>query len=473
MAVSYCWAGYKDAERSCRIRDCTGPRRHAARLDSMADPKAKGKGRDENVYLSVGDGRVPSNEVLGRAVQYAAHEGLRCIWIDQACLPQDKSMEHQIGIQSMDMVYQRAVRTAGLLESPITSQEVFNALSILFAWAQSGYTLGETPGQDFWNLHCVPMEAEPGSWGLFDVQVPKQVQKRMARESCRGVLKFLDALAEDRWYSRAWILQESISAGSNLTLLFKTSPGLSYLPSPFVEQSGIMLPPGAGGDQSFAMTYKELRLLTKGLNKMMDEFFNPIGSYSRFIGSTVPMLGPDAQLLTEARRILDPDHMQRLHPAHMRCGLVNCSCKTHFVCNAASAITFLQGRQCLKAEDKAAIVANLCNYEIRLDTFQISTQFESLRVCLLALSLLNGDLSLLVPDHYELGNWVERPKLPLVEFPITFLHRIKKLDVEADSSCRFQATNTQLLRPGGALLPSFLWCVDREVDFASVRDKWG
>jgi hypothetical protein len=62
----------------------------------------------------------------------------------------------------------------------------------------------------------------------------------------------------------------------------------------------------------------------------------------------------------------------------------------------------LSTRGCRDLQDRIAIMANMCHYDIRLDTALIAKKCKSLRLAFLALSLLNGDLSLLVPEAYAL-----------------------------------------------------------------------
>jgi hypothetical protein len=109
VAVSYCWPPRDDKPipRSYTVRDLDGRVRASRALD----------------------------DVLDRAVDFANSCGLRMIWIDQECLPQpteastkaDWDMQ-ELGIQSMDIVYNRAMYTAGLLDVEITSQEQLNAI---------------------------------------------------------------------------------------------------------------------------------------------------------------------------------------------------------------------------------------------------------------------------------------------------------------------------------------------------------
>lgn len=53
--------------------------------------------------------------------------------------------------------------------------------------------------------------------------------------------------------------------------------------------------------------------------------------------------------------------------------------------------------------DLLTILANLCDYEIRLSTNEIEKRFKSLSLYLVALAIINEDLSLLAPGVYD--NW--------------------------------------------------------------------
>ena len=70
-------------------------------------------------------------------------------------------------------------------------------------------------------------------------------------------------------------------------------------------------------------------------------------------------------------------------------------------CNAAVALTYLRLRDLDKIADKLAIVANMCGYPLRLDTTKLGETQESLGVCMLALSISNGDFSLITPELYR------------------------------------------------------------------------
>ncbi|KAF6811205.1 hypothetical protein CSOJ01_05884 [Colletotrichum sojae] len=225
------------------IDDTLGP------VDDFDEDRRK----EENIYLTAEGGRIPPDEVLDRAVEYAAHEGLRCIWIDRSCLPQDKSRIHQVGIQSMDLVYQRAARTAAILEIKITRQATLSYVGMLLAWGETYRTFGEVPDQTWWNIHSRPpgiMIQDELPWGVLDAHVPRKTREQASRDACHEVLDLLETLAKDRWYTRAWILQE-------------------YDKSPFVSQKGSLLKSVAGEQQAFVVSYTELRFLIEGVRRMI------------------------------------------------------------------------------------------------------------------------------------------------------------------------------------------------------------
>jgi hypothetical protein len=76
--------------------------------------------------------------------------------------------------------------------------------------------------------------------------------------------------------------------------------------------------------------------------------------------------------------------------------------RTKRTCNAAVALTYLRLRDLQCVADKLAIVANMCGYALRLDTEKLGETQESLALCMIALSLINGDFSLLTPELYRL-----------------------------------------------------------------------
>lgn len=161
IAVSYCWPPRDEAPapRSYQVRDLNGQIRQSRALD----------------------------DVLDRAVDVANTCGLRMIWIDQECLPQPtkespqvNQYEQELGIQAMDIVYNRAIVTAGILDVIIDTQAQLDALEALM---------------------------------FFD---KARVQTLIDHEFCYLILDILYNASLDRWYTRAWVVQESFVLETSL-----------------------------------------------------------------------------------------------------------------------------------------------------------------------------------------------------------------------------------------------------------------
>lgn len=78
--------------------------------------------------------RVPSKDhdcVLDRVIKYAEYHGVDQIWIDDDCINQDNPDEHEMAMQSMDLMYSSSQCPVGLLTKPVESQENLGLLGVL------------------------------------------------------------------------------------------------------------------------------------------------------------------------------------------------------------------------------------------------------------------------------------------------------------------------------------------------------
>src|SRR2546423_5680856 len=66
-------------------------------------------------------------------MKFAALPGYSLIWIDKECIMQDDPQDKELGIQSMDLVYERAPLCVALLDYTIETQEQLNLLAIAMA----------------------------------------------------------------------------------------------------------------------------------------------------------------------------------------------------------------------------------------------------------------------------------------------------------------------------------------------------
>ncbi|KAI9859243.1 MAG: hypothetical protein M1813_007017 [Trichoglossum hirsutum] len=120
------------------------------------------------VRTSNGDrkNRAPKT-ILDRAIRFAMEVGLKLIWIDQECIEQDDRLDKELGIQSMDQVFQNALIAIAVLNCKITKQEHLDA--------------------------------------LFDLV---EGREDMSRVEVVHALEVLELIFADDWHSRAWCFQE-------------------------------------------------------------------------------------------------------------------------------------------------------------------------------------------------------------------------------------------------------------------------
>jgi hypothetical protein len=60
------------------------------------------------------------------------------------------------------------------------------------------------------------------------------------------------------------------------------------------------------------------------------------------------------------------------------------------ICNIAEALKFLSSRQNSRVPDRLAILANLCDYPLRIDTTKVQQPRFSLSIAVFTMALING-----------------------------------------------------------------------------------
>ena len=264
-------------------------------------------------------------DVLYRSIVYALHKGISAIWIDQECIDQDDPQDKEDGIQAMDIVYEEASESIVTLECYMDRQE---HIDLLIAAVQ---------GEEF----------EPN---LIE-----------------ALAELLEALLIDAWFTRAWTLQESMSAGVSMTLLIPCDPALrkpkELGPNPGEIELSIF-------DFQNAMVHIRC-LIEEGLAAAVWEDEG------------------DAIYASNCA-----DNLWNFVPTRSLDSL-NGSSSHRGSCYASEAVTFLEARQNSHFPDRLAILANLCNYETRIDTDILAGSDYSFSTCALTLAILNGDMSLL------------------------------------------------------------------------------
>ena len=176
----------------------------------------------------------------------------------------------------------------------------------------------------------------------------------------------LSDISDDPWFSRAWTLQEATSAGASMTLLIGC--------------------PGLDKRSSFGPIPGEFEISIWELHDCMAraQFFIAGHLEDGTWSDNRPAISA-WNCATELENILPscgPHSAERDRSHRMQC-------------TAAEAITRLEDRTNSVFSDRLAIMANICNYEVRIDSKVLRQPGSSFSACALTLAVLNGDMSLL------------------------------------------------------------------------------
>ncbi|KAL9097910.1 MAG: hypothetical protein Q9165_000236 [Trypethelium subeluteriae] len=227
----------------------------------------------------------------------------------------------------MDLVYQRAVECLGLLDVHITDQRHIDALNAMFD--------GEDISGDL--IHA-----------LADV---------------------LELILSDRWFTRAWILQESLTGAVQMTLQMKCDPSLEK---------------GAFMESMFSLLSEYLEIELTQLHAYLSMWL-PTTVESMTTDSTIePAVADRLTNIMEKWFGLLPPQVPVDYEGNRR-----------LACNAAAAVSYLSRRENTVISDRIAIMANLCDYTKRLDTAELDRLGYNFSLCAFVLSTMNGDISLL------------------------------------------------------------------------------
>ena len=403
LAVSYCWP--KDSEGN----PVSTAQTYQYRREDGSEPHFQ-----------------PPDHVVDRAIAYARVLGLRQLWIDQVCLPQDESLEQQLGIQGIDLVYQRAHGAIGLFESIITEQRQLDAFRAVLYWRRTGSLIQDD-------------------------------------RTATLLIEFLNLLSNDQWNSRAWILQEAFAAGNKMMINVRTAPGVR-----FQDEWGLLRVP-----QHLLDTFM---FVLDDIYPLLDVCREFLGFMARVAESAGTLWLRDRLQQQSLNAI---EGLQTIRPAPAAGGNMKGwsidggrQFGTRESCNAAVALSYLRGRKSFPPVDRLAILANLCDYEIRLDTRQMY-QFPSLATASFALALMNGDLSLLNPDLY--ATFIQRASTHTYLWCPPFrsiLWNINSREVQPGVFICPRLSDMYHLIDEGFKCPAILWNIDEKVDLSAVKAKW-
>lgn len=193
----------------------------------------------------------------------------------------------------------------------------------------------------------------------------------------------LNMVAMDRWNTRAWILQEAFASAGKMVLLLPRAKGIVI--------------------KGWSLVCHDLSLTEIGIR---------LANLQRCVMESAACLMPKPGSTFTVKPPKWAETLERLawyHPkpsGYHRFDFWLNSNKPRPSCNAAVALSFLKHRDNDRVADRLAILANLCDYSLRLNTWELEKSQSRLSVCVLALTIANGDFSLLSPESYRIPRGV-------------------------------------------------------------------
>lgn len=211
----------------------------------------------------------------------------------------------------------------------------------------------------------------------------------------------ISSLISDRWYTRAWITQEALSAGSSLLLILHQCEDIVRQPkfSFKTQLSDEEIEWQSASSDNFAMPVDVLhetldlagRLLPDSIMPRPDRPPTNIRTFER----SIPLINRTREAHIRIKASPREDTQWLLGAADKAAG-------ARYMVDAATALGLLSSRHCRDVQDRIAIVSNMCNFHIRLNTAVMARQCKSLKLALLTLAIANGDYSLLVPEVFAI-----------------------------------------------------------------------
>ncbi|KAF7926617.1 uncharacterized protein EAE97_010126 [Botrytis byssoidea] len=319
--------------------------------------------------------------VIDRAVKFSLHHGYQLVWIDQKCIIQNDMADKTIGVQAMDLVYENASLCLAVLQCKITSQEQISALK---------------EAMDV-SLHPVSNEKEWRKWIEY-----------LDHKELIAMAEVVKMITEDEYFSRAWIAQENTAANATILLLKYDSPlirpdsmgsldGEIQLPLCEFRVACAKLAGAFQGTIEKKVWYYE----REAARYDEDDWFGDRRNFFRHNGYF-----PRPPSIEQFKASIEPDQQWKIYfDSFLRKCRGSHVARRHqgrYHCSAAEAVEFLSTKHNYEIADRLAIIANLCNYEVRLDGQKLKELGYDLAVSLFCLALLNGDLSLArLPDGIE------------------------------------------------------------------------
>jgi hypothetical protein len=266
--------------------------------------------------------------VLDRVIKYANCLNCRLFCVDRICINQDDKEEVEVATQAMDLVYSLSQRSLGIINRHIGTQQELNLL------------MGLMEGR---YVNC-------------------KGNLSMVHEAGKA-LKLVQWLTSAGWWMRAWTFQEDYKASVKMVLLISHNPSL--------EQSKTSI-------RVFGSVPGELCVNSANFRTEVTRFCQ---AYQQEFGSDQEDMRICNEILERAVK-----YTIRLREKTEDGGEIIRKPMSPAI------LADIGARQITKPWDRLAIVANCCNYDIRLNANELSDRRFSQSLAMFTQHLLNGEI---------------------------------------------------------------------------------
>lgn len=258
------------------------------------------------------------------------------------------------------------------------------------------------------------------------------------------LIQLLELIAGDPWFERAWTLQESTSGSRQMTLLVRNEPALHTPYSMWMRNGNIELE--LSQLHNILSSWLPMQLSICKLSADL------LSRWNRFLARWFDVMVPEVSTEFDVEK--------------------------RIACNGAEALAYLKTRSNSVISDRLGIMANLCQYSIRLDTIALDNAGFDFSLCALTLAVLNGDMSVLIGlvetqdgssrKVASLQSEDEHTKRHGFSWCVpgqVSLDRLAYLEKDADI-LRIQVHSLSGL---GLEVEGCIWVADRVIDLSSIR----
>ncbi|KFA80121.1 hypothetical protein S40288_04636 [Stachybotrys chartarum IBT 40288] len=351
--------------------------------------------------------------VLDRALRYMYHNRIGLLWIDAHCIRQDTcDVDDCVSHSQCD-----------------EKRDALQAMDFVYQYSDHPVALLGRPLKDELELHLLTLILEGdlvyGDKEEFWIPTPDI-------DVAKTALGLLIEMTQDSWWRRPWTFQENYRGGKRMDLLIRHDESLE----PRKQQLEVF------GDIPGELCIKSVKFSKQ---------------VTRLCLALKELTEPDELLSEELEQVKDV----LLAAGRYKLSIEDSSSMTPRV------VADIEARGLSKPWDRLAIVANCCQYPVRLNSGELSRHDQSLSLSVLAMCLLNGEI-------LDNSKNISVAKLTPSECLEKLMYRGLKAPehygarLSYNKGCRLRDA---VLTAGGIVAKGHLWELGRTIDTRRFTDE--